>query len=356
MQKTHLVFNSWSVGVASLLLALSTLSCNTTPSISGAGATFPAPFYTEVAKQYSYTAGMYVSYGGIGSGAGQRNLAQRTVDFGGTDEFLDDEKIAKMMPAPILHVPTCIGGIVMAYNLEGIDSLNLTSEIISKIYTGEITRWTDPLIAAVNPGTKLPDLPVIPVYRTDGSGTTFNFSSYMSMTDATWKDKLGAAKTLDIKVGNAAKGNPGVAGVISSTPGAVGYIGSEYSLALKLPAARLRNASGRFIEATMESISLSGQVDDFPDDTRIMLANPANPDAYPISTMTWLIVYKEQAYGGRSLERAKALQQFLFYIVGDNGKDAALKTHYAPLPPIARKKAEAVIAGMTYNGRLLKDL
>ena len=332
------------------------VSCGDDTTISGAGATFPAPFYTEVAKQYGMATGDRVSYGGVGSGAGQRNLAQQTVDFGGTDEFLKDEKIAKMMPAPILHIPTCIGGIVIAYNLKGVKDLNLTSEIISKIYRGKITKWNDPLIQKVNPGVQLPSIPIIPVYRTDGSGTTFNFSSYMSNTDKDWEKELGAAKTLDIKVGNAAKGNPGVAGVISSTSGAMGYIGSEYSLALNLPAAKIQNAAGNFVSATMESISLCGDIEDFPNDIRVMIANPANPKAYPISTMTWLIVYKDQAYGGRSLAKAKALQKFLYYIIGDQAHDAAYKTHYSPLPLTARKKAEAVISSMTYQGKLLKDL
>lgn len=342
-----------------LLLCLLTTSlsgCKGTGTISGAGATFPAPFYIEVAKQYGETEGIHVSYGGVGSGAGQRNLAERTVDFGGTDEFLSDEKIAKSMPEPIIHIPTCIGGIVIAYNLEEIEKLNLTPEIITAIYTGRITEWNDPSIQEINPDITLPAQKVIPVYRTDGSGTTFVFSSYMSKVDPIWADELGAAKTLDIKVGNAAKGNPGVAGVISSTAGAIGYIGSEYSMALGIPAAAIRNSAGRFITPTMENISLSANLEDFPDDTRVMIADSPDPEAYPISTMTWLIVYKEQAYGNRSPERAKMLQDFLYYIVSDKTHEAAEKTHYASLPPKAQEKANAVISSMTYNGRPLNEL
>lgn len=340
----------------SLGLLLSLSSCAGTRTLSGAGATFPAPFYIEVAKQYGEATGIHVSYGGVGSGAGQRNLAETTVDFGGTDEFLTDEKIAEEMPMPIIHIPTCIGGIVIAYNLEGIDELRLTPEIISQIYTGRITEWNDPAIQDLNPGITLPDSKVIPIYRTDGSGTTFVFSSYMSKVDPTWKEELGAAKTLDIKVGNAAKGNPGVAGVISSTPGAIGYIGSEYSMALGIPAAAIRNQAGNFIAPTMENISLSADLSDFPDDTRVMIADSPDPDAYPISTMTWLIVYKEQAYGNRSLESAKMLQDFLYYIVGEETHEAARKTHYASLPPKALEKANGVISSMTYNGKRLSEL
>lgn len=329
--------------------------CAGSKTLSGAGATFPAPFYIEVAKQYGDAEGIHVSYGGVGSGAGQRNLAETTVDFGGTDEFLSDEKIAKAMPMPIIHIPTCIGGIVIAYNLEGIEELRLTPEVISGIYTGRITEWNDPAIRELNPDITLPDQRVIPIYRTDGSGTTFVFSSYMSKVDSVWREELGAAKTLDIKVGNAAKGNPGVAGVISSTPGAIGYIGSEYSMALGIPAAAIRNRSGHFIAPTMESISLSANLSDFPDDTRVMIADSPDPDAYPISTMTWLIVYKEQSYGHRSLESARLLQDFLYYIVGEETHEAARKTHYASLPPLALEKARAVIASMTYQGKPLSE-
>ena len=248
-----------------------------------------------------------------------------------------------------------IGGIVIAYNLEGIEELRLTPEVISGIYTGRITEWSDPAIRELNPDITLPDQRVIPIYRTDGSGTTFVFSSYMSKVDSVWREELGAAKTLDIKVGNAAKGNPGVAGVISSTPGAIGYIGSEYSMALGIPAAAIRNRSGHFIAPTMESISLSANLSDFPDDTRVMIADSPDPDAYPISTMTWLIVYKEQSYGHRSLESARLLQDFLYYIVGEETHEAARKTHYASLPPLALEKARAVIASMTYQGKPLSE-
>lgn len=349
--------------ISTVTLALGTLlfsSCNSS-IISGAGASFPSPFYIEAAKQYATDSesnpdGIQVSYGAVGSGAGIRNLQDYTVDFGASDVFLSDSEMDKM-EQEVLHISTCIGGIVMAYNLSEVPVLNLSPEIITGIYLGKITSWDDPMIAEVNPDVELPNKPVTPIYRSDGSGTTAVFSSYMCEVDPEWETQLGSGKSVDFgTVGLAAKGNPGVAGNISEIDGSIGYIGSEYSLALGLPAARLKNASGNYVEANMNSISLSGERDDFPDDTRAILANSPHPDAYPISTMTWILVYKEQAYHKRSLREAKALQDWLLYLVGDEAAVSASKTHYSPLPASAQEKARKVILSMTYNGENLAQL
>lgn len=324
-------------------------------SLSGAGATFPAPFYNDATKQYSEKHNVRVSYGGTGSGAGIRNLQDLTVDFGGTDVFLSDKELAGM-PGDVLHVPTCIGGVVMAYNLPEVSNLKLNSSLVTKIYTGEITNWNDPQLAEVNPGVNFPDQAITVVYRSEGSGTTAVFSGYMSATDSVWMQKLGEGKAIDFPVGIAAKGNPGVAGVIDQTVGSIGYLGSEYALALNIPAAQLQNQAGNYITANAETIALSGSVQDMPDDTRVVISNSPNPNAYPIGTFTWLIVYKEQSYNSRTLEQAKALQDFLLYLVGDEGAESASKTHYSPLPPAARAKAEAVINSMTYGGELVNQL
>lgn len=342
-------------GLCLSLFLLSLSSCSGS-IVSGAGASFPAPFYIEAAKQYASDEGhnpdrVQISYGAVGSGAGIRNLQDFTVDFGASDVFLSDEEMTKM-PQEVIQVSTCIGGVVMAYNLPEIDTLRLSSEIISRIYLGEITRWNDPAIGAVNPGKEFPDQPITPIYRSDGSGTTAVFSKYMSMTDSVWKEKIGSGKTIDLgSVGMAAKGNPGVAGNISEIDGAIGYIGSEYSLALDVPSALLENSSGHFIEATMESISVAGDRDDFPDDTRALLSNSPNPKAYPIATMTWVLAYKEQHYLGRTLKEAKELQEWLLYLVSDRVRESAERTHYSPLPDIAREKARKVILSMTYDGK-----
>lgn len=324
-------------------------------SLSGAGATFPAPFYSDATKQYGEETGVRVSYGATGSGAGIRNLQDLTVDFGGTDVFLSDGEMAGM-PGEVIHIPTCIGGVVMGYNLPNVAELNLTPAIVTKMYTGEISNWNAPQIAAINPGVVFPDQAITPVYRSEGSGTTAVFSGFMSAVDSIWATTFSKGKSIDFANGIAAKGNPGVAGVINETVGSIGYLGSEYTLALNIPSAKMLNSSGNYVDANMESISLSGDVSDMPDDTRKIISNSANPNAYPISTFTWVIIYKEQSYNNRSVEQAKALQNFLLYMIGDKGAESASKTHFSPLPATARAKAEAAINSMTYGGELLKNL
>lgn len=343
----------------SALLLILLPSCKKT-LVSGAGASFPAPFYIEAAKQYASDRGknpegMQVNYGAVGSGAGIRNLKDFTVDFGASDVFLSDEEVAKI-GREVIQVSTCIGGVVLGYNLPGVDTLRLTPALISKIYLGEVTKWDDPAICEINPGKVFPSIPITPIYRSDGSGTTAVFSAYMCETDDAWREKIGKGKTIDLgSIGMAAKGNPGVAGNISEIEGSIGYVGTEYSLALGLPAALLRNSSGRYIEATMESISIAGEREDFPDDTRALLSNSPNPDAYPIATMTWVLAYKEQHYLGRTLQDALDLQDWLLYLVSEATRRSAERTHYSPLPPSVLEKARKVILSMTYDGKPLRS-
>lgn len=343
-----------------ILMVLATLSvagltsCKKEITLRGSGATFPAPFYIEASKQYNTLTGMNVSYGGVGSGAGIRNLKEIVVDFCGSDVFMSDEEM-KEMPGEVLHIPTCIGGVAMAYNLEGVKELNLTPRLVAQIFLGEITNWNDPKLAEVNPGTTMPDQAITVVYRSDGSGTTAVFSGFMSEVDSVWNEKIGSGKSVNIPVGIAAKGNPGVAGVISETKGSIGYIGSEYSLALNVPAAKMQNSAGKFVEANMQSIALSAEMSSFADDTRVILSNSSNPESYPISTFTWILVYKEQNYNNRTLEQAQELQKFLRFMIGADAAESAKKTHYAPLPTLAREKAEAVISSMTFDGNPIPE-
>ncbi|MDR2811284.1 MAG: phosphate ABC transporter substrate-binding protein PstS, partial [Tannerellaceae bacterium] len=208
------------VCTAFLLIALSCRSDKV--KISGAGATFPAPFYNIVCREYAKTSGNEVSYGGIGSGGGIRSLADKTVDFGGTDIFLSDVELEEM-GAEVIHVPTALGAVALSYNLKEVTDLKLTAELISAIYRGDIKQWNDSRIQAVNPDIRFPDKGITPVYRSDGSGTTAVFSEYMSKVDSAWKEAIGEGKSLSFQVGIAAKGNPGVAGIIAETEGAIGY-------------------------------------------------------------------------------------------------------------------------------------
>jgi len=333
--------------VAALIVMLS--SCGKKEaSLSGAGATFPAPFYNIVFKEYAKS-GNDVTYGAIGSGGGIRSLKDKTVDFGATDVFLSEKELQEM-GAGIVHIPTALGGVVLSYNLKDVKDLKLTADIISDIYRGKITNWNDAKLKELNPSLNLPDKKIIPVYRSDGSGTTSVFSEYMSKVNEAWKVEIGEGKSLKFPEGIAAKGNPGVAGIIAETEGAIGYIGSEYALALNMSSALLQNSSGNFVAADSKSISASANVD-IPNDTRVVITNSSNPEAYPISTFTWIIAYKEQNYNNRTEAQAQALTALFSYIISDAGQEIATKTHYAPLPAVAVEKTKAIIQSMTYNGQ-----
>lgn len=327
-------------------------SCNSSPKLSGAGATFPAPYYNLVFKKFTETSGSNVTYGAVGSGGGIRSLKDKTVDFGATDVFLSNKELQEM-GSDVLHIPTALGAVVVSYNLPEIKDLKLNSALISKIYRGEITNWNDEQIKALNPGLNLPNQAITPVYRSDGSGTTSVFSEYMSKTDSLWNKDLGTGKSIKFKFGVAAKGNPGVAGIVKETVGSIGYIGSEYALALNIPSALLQNSSGNFVAANDKSISASAETE-IPDDTRLIITNSNNPEAYPISTFTWIIVYKEQNYNKRTVEQAKTLASLLQFIISKDGQDLAIKTHYAPLSAKAVEKTDAIIKSMTFDGQPIK--
>lgn len=319
-------------------------------SITGAGATFPMPFYNQLIADYANKAGTpLVTYGGIGSGGGIRSLKDKVVDFGATDAFLTDAQAAELS-APIVHIPTCLGAVVIAYNLPGISSLKLNNDVLAKIFMGEITKWNDKQIKAENPDTKLPDLNISVIYRSDGSGTTFIFSDYMSKISEKWAKEIGTGKSLKWPVGMGAKGNPGVAGTIKQTIGAFGYIGSEYAFAQKIPFVKLKNKSGNFIEPSVESVSAAAQ-GDIPSDTRVMLTNSSATGAYSISAFTWIILYKEQDYNGRSLQQAEETLKFLTWLVGPDAQAVASKVDYAPLPAKAVSLAKNILKTVTYKGK-----
>lgn len=336
--------------VAVIAILFSSCGGKKESSLSGAGATFPAPFYNIVFKEYAKNSNN-VTYGAIGSGGGIRSLKDKTVDFGATDVFLSEKELQEM-GTDIVHIPTALGGVVLSYNLKDVSGLKLTADIISDIYLGKIKNWNDAKLKELNPDLNLPDKAIIPVYRSDGSGTTSVFSEYMSKVNEAWKAGIGEGKSLKFPEGIAAKGNPGVAGIIAETDGAIGYIGSEYALALNMSTALLQNSYGNFIEATNKSISASAKVE-IPNDTRVVITNSPNPEAYPISTFTWLIAYKEQSYNNRSKEQAQALVKLLNYIISNEGQEIANKTHYAPLPSTAVEKTKAIINSMTYNGEAI---
>ncbi len=315
--------------------------------LSGAGATFPLPFYNVIFEQFSQLKGDQVAYGGIGSGGGVRNLRDKIVDFAGSDAFLSDKEMAEM--APVVHVPTCMGAVVVAYNLDGADELKLTGELVADIFAGEVKMWNDSRLAELNPDVKLPAEPIIPVYRSDGSGTTFVFTDYLTKVSPMWASKYGAGKSVNFPVGQAAKGNPGVAGVIKQTKNTIGYVGSEYAFAQKIPYARVQNQRGEFVLPSSATISAaaSGEI---PADTRCSITNSDAAGAYPISTFTWMIIYKEQNYSDRTKEQAKATLDLLKYILSDEAQYITTDVHYAPLPAQAKKLSMTNLKTVTYDG------
>ena len=344
--------------ILATILAL-TVSCNsggkkgTTSnkqiSITAAGATFPMPYYNLAFKKYSEESGVQLTYGGIGSGGGIRSLSDKVVDFGATDAYLSDKEISAI-PSEIVHIPTCMGAVVIAYNLPGIENLKLTPALLENIFMGTITQWNDPKLKAANPELELPDTKITVVYRSDGSGTTYIFSDYMTKVSNLWNEKVGTGKSLNWPVGIGAKGNPGVAGTISQSVGSIGYIGSEYAFAQKIQYALLQNSSGNFISPDFKTVSSAakGQI---PADTRIMVTNSSDPEAYPISGFTWIILYKEQSYNGRSFAQAEAIVRFLDWLVNPDAQAIAKSVNYASLPSEVSTIAKNILRTVTYDGK-----
>ncbi len=318
--------------------------------LSGAGATFPLPFYNAVFEQFAETKGDAVAYGGIGSGGGVRNLRDKIVDFAGSDAFLTDKEMADMNP--VIHIPTCMGAVVLAYNLEGVEELRLTGEIIADIFAGNIKMWNDERIKSLNPQALLPNEAIIPVFRSDGSGTTFVFTDYLTKVSQMWASKFGAGKSVNFPVGQAAKGNPGVASVIKQTRNSIGYVGSEYAFAQKIAYAKIQNQDGEFVAPSSASISAAAS-GDIPADTRTSITNSAAKGAYPISTFTWMIIYKEQNYSDRSKEQAMATLDLIQYILSDEAQKITAFVHYAPLPTKAKEISLANLKTVTYNGEAI---
>lgn len=328
-------------------------SKSATVDLTAAGATFPLPFYNVAIRNYTNSTSQSITYGGVGSGGGIRSLKDKVVDFGATDAFLNQEKESEM-PAEIVHIPTCIGAVVIAYNIPGVEGLKLSNENLQDIFMGSITSWNDGRIKATNPGISLPDLAVTVVQRSDGSGTTYIFSDFMSKISTAWEKQVGRGKSLLWPVGIGAKGNPGVAGTIKMTEGAVGYIGSEFAFAQKIPFAEVENSAGNYVLPTLESISAAAQ-GEIPVDTKVMLTCSSDPGAYPISGFTWIILYKEQNYNNRSQKQAEETVKFLSWLIEKDAQALAQQVHYAPLPEPTVAQARAILGSLVYKGQTLLD-
>lgn len=320
----------------------------------GAGATFPYPLYSKQFDAYSQQSRVRINYQAIGSGGGIQQLLSKTVDFGGSDAFMSDQELEKVA-GRILHVPTCLGAVVVTYNLPNRPTLQFTPDVIADIFLGELTKWNDPRIASINPSVHLPDMNIVVVHRSDGSGTTFIFSDYLSKVNMKWKDSVGAGKSLNWPAGLGAKGNPGVAGLIQQLPGAIGYIELIYALQNNMPVGPVQNKAGRFVLPSIESVSRAADTE-LPVDTRVSITDTDAADGYPISGFTWLILYQEQNYNNRPREKANALVQLLWWLIHE-GQEYAEPLQYAPLSKESQKKAEDILRSVVFDGKpILKEL
>lgn len=318
--------------------------------LQAAGATFPYPLYSKMFNEYGKTHDIQINYQAIGSGGGIRQMDNKTVDFGASDAPMSDQEL-KQAPAPIVHIPTCLGAVVLTYNLPNSPKLKLTPDLVADIYLGKIKKWNNQRIKAVNADIKLPDLNITVVHRSDGSGTTYIFSDYLSKISSTWKNDVGREKSLQWPVGLGGKGNPGVAGLVKQTPGAIGYVELIYSLQNHMPYASLKNKSGNFITPSLQSVSSAGNVQ-IPSDARISITNTAAPQGYPISGFTYLLLYKDLSTSVSSLEKAREVVHLVNWML-NQGQQYAKPLDYAPLPENALKVAEKNLKSVSYNGHPL---
>ncbi len=335
----------------SMLVTVAGFSANAQDdkSIMGAGATFPNPLYSKMFSEYNKKTSVKVNYQSIGSGGGIQQLTAKTVDFGASDAVLNGKQDSALS-APVVHIPITAGAVVIVYNLPEVkEAIKLTPDVLADIFLGKITKWNDSRIMAINKGLKLPGTSIMISHRSDGSGTTNIFSTYLSKVSAEWNSKVGKGSSINWPVGLGGKGNEGVAGTVKQTPGAIGYVELAYAKQNNMAFATLQNKSGKFIVPSVESTSASAKID-IPEDGKVSLTNTDAKDGYPIAGFTWILVYKEQNYGGRSAGKAKEMMKLIEWMVHD-GQQYCEPLTYSPLPKAAVKVAEKIIKSVTYGGK-----
>ncbi|MFM9905771.1 MAG: phosphate ABC transporter substrate-binding protein PstS [Pyrinomonadaceae bacterium] len=323
--------------------------------LQGSGASFPKPIYEKWVNEFGkIDKNVSIDYQSTGSGAGQKALLAGTSDFGASDDPMSDADMESASGGEILHVPTVLGAVVLTYNLEGVSvPLNLTGDTISAIFLGKITKWNDERIRIDNAGVQLPDTDILPVYRADSSGTSAVFTDFLSKSVPEWKEKIGTNKQPSwiTGVGVGAKGNDGVMGQVKQTPNSIGYVEMTFAEENHLPTARIKNRAGAFVEATIESVAAAAAVSvaSMPTDLRTQITNSDGASSYPISSYTYVLVYKNQA----DVVKGKAIADFLWWAIHD-GQRYAKALHYAPLPDEVVIKVRAKIDSMTSGGKPLR--
>jgi phosphate transport system substrate-binding protein len=335
------------VSKRSLFLLAAILAAGTARAqdLNGAGATFPFPIYSKWFADYAAATNIKINYQSIGSGGGIRQFTAGTVDFGASDAPMSDEEMAKL-PAPAFHFPTVLGAVVITYNIPGVTALlRFTGPVVADIFSGRITKWNDSRIATLNKGIALPASDILVVHRSDGSGTTYIFSDYLSAVSPEWAKSPGKGKEIAWPVGVGGKGNEGVAGLVKQTPGAIGYVEIAYANQNKMPAAELQNLSGAWIKATTETVTqaAAGAASKLPEnsDYRLSIVNAPGKDSYPISSFTWILVYKTQT----DPVKGKNLVAFLRWYLHD-GQKSTSALDYAPLPAVFVSRLDKQVASI----------
>jgi phosphate transport system substrate-binding protein len=310
-------------------------------NINGAGATFPYPIYSRWFTEYSHIhPDVKINYQSIGSGGGIRQVSEGTVDFGATDGPMSDEQLGSAK-VKVMHIPTVLGAVVPTYNLPGVSAeLKFSQDAIAGIYLGKITKWNDPYIAKENPGVSLPDKAILPVYRSDGSGTTYIFTDWLAKVSPEWNSKVGKATSVKWPVGIGQKGNEGVAGMVRQSPYSFGYVELIYAVTNKMQYGSVRNAAGKFVKASTDGVTAAAAAaaKNMPADYRVSITNAAGAESYPISSFTWLLIPTKSV----DPAKGKALQGFLTWML-TNGEGEAAGMSYAPLPKaVAEKVAQTI--------------
>jgi phosphate transport system substrate-binding protein len=306
--------------------------------LTGAGATFPYPIYSKWFSDYAAKTGVKINYQSIGSGGGIRQLSEQTVDFGASDAPMSDAELAKAKGGAIMHIPTVLGAVVVTYNVPELTrALRLDGATLADVFLGTITKWNDPRIAALNPGTKLPASDILVIHRSDGSGTSYVFTDYLTAVSPAWAAKPGKGKEVQWPVGLGGKGNEGVAGQVKQLPGSIGYVELAYAKQNKLAYADIRNAKGQFVTPTIAAVTAAaaGAAAKLPANTdyRVSIVDAPGAGAYPISSFTWLLVYTRQTDAGK----ARKLADFIRWALTEGEKSAAT-LDYAPLPAAMAKQ------------------
>ncbi|MEZ5123956.1 MAG: phosphate ABC transporter substrate-binding protein PstS [Solirubrobacterales bacterium] len=320
-------------------------------TINGAGATFPQPVYSEWANQFKGKVGTTVNYQGIGSGGGIAQFTEGTVDFGASDAAMDDEEMAaaEKKGQPV-HVPTVLGAVTVSYNVPGVDKgLKLDGSTVADIFLGKVKKWNDPAIATLNDGVDLPDENITVCHRSDESGTTANFTLFLSDTSPEWKNGPGNDKSVQWPTGTGAKGNDGVAGCVKQTEGSIGYVEQAYALQNDFTTAAVKNKEGQFVEPSLEATSAAGEGATPPADLRFATINASGASTYPISAVTFLLVYQDMCKAGLQPDQAKRVKAWLDFALGD-GQKIAPQLEYAPLPETIKAKAQQKVDGLQCNG------